>query len=86
MTAKQLAGYVKAFEAKRLEREAKEADRCLEVYSVRPHIEDRLRGDGETRYDVWEVDEGGIRWIEPANFYDWPYGGVLEHRNTPWAR
>lgn len=80
-----VATYVRIFEAKRYARKFEKEGRSLEIGSVRPHIDDRIReGITEARYDLWEVDHGGVRWSEPPNFHDWPWGGHLEHRGTPW--
>ena len=85
-SARLLGRYVGYFEAKRLERAAVQGGKGLEIYSVRPHTDDVIRdGSRDARYDVWEVEGGGIRWIEPSNFYDWPNGSHTEHRNAPWT-
>lgn len=81
-----LKRYTTKFDAKRMAREAEKEGRSLEIYAVHPHIDDRVRdGHSETRFDVFEVAHGGVRWIVPGNFYDWPWGGRLEHLGSPWA-
>lgn len=80
-----VATYVGNFEARRQAREFEKQGKSLEVWSVRPHLEDIIRdGHSNTRYDLYEVEHGGVRWYEPPNFNDWPWGGPLEHRGTPW--
>lgn len=82
-----VATYVGHFEARRYAKKFSEEGRNLEIWSVRPHLDDIIRdGHRNTRYDLFEVECGGVQWLEPPNFYDWPWGGHIEHQGTPWSQ